>query len=54
VSFLPVEVAAVAEPPAESTDVEIVLAHGRRLRVRGRVDAQWLGQVVAVLDVPRC
>jgi hypothetical protein len=61
--FLPVEVAlpppppptAKGVPPAEpAADVEIVLAHGRRIRVRGRVDVPWLGQVVAVLDAPRC
>jgi hypothetical protein len=40
--------------PDESADVEIVLAHGRRVCVRGRVDVHWLGQVVAALDAPRC
>jgi hypothetical protein len=40
--------------PDEPADVEIVLAHGRRIRVCGRIDPQWLGQVVAALDAPRC
>jgi hypothetical protein len=61
-TFLPVEVALPPPPPATATggpldepaDVEIVLDHGRRVRVRGRVDVHWLGQVVAVLDAPRC
>jgi hypothetical protein len=61
-TFLPVEVAlpppahAMAEggPPNEPGDVEIVLDHGRRVRVRGRVDAHWLGQVVAALAAPQC
>ena len=58
--FLPVEVAPPRPPgaagklPDEAADVEIVLAQGRRVHVRGRVDAQWLGQVVAALDAPRC
>jgi transposase-like protein len=38
----------------EGSELEIVLGHGRRIRVRGRVDVQWLGQVVAALDAPRC
>lgn len=41
-------------PAAAGGELEIVLGHGRRLRVRGRVDAAWLGQVVTVLDGPRC
>jgi transposase len=61
-TFLPVEVAlpppahamAKGVPPDEAANVEIVLAQGRRVRVRGPVDAQWLGQVVTVLDAPRC
>jgi hypothetical protein len=60
-SFLPVEVALPPPPPAtattspdETADVEIVLAHGRRVHVRGRVDVQWLGQVGATLDASRC
>jgi hypothetical protein len=62
VSFLPVEVArpspsrvtTVEEPPDEAADIEIVLAHGRRVRVRAWVDAHWLGQVVAALEAPPC
>jgi hypothetical protein len=62
-TFLPVEVAqrapaahamAKGGPPGEPIDVEIALAQGRRVRVHGRVDAQWLGQVVAALDAARC
>jgi hypothetical protein len=61
-SFLPVQVALPPPPhamegrvsPGEPADVEIVLAHGRRVRVRGRVDVHWLGEVVAALDAPRC
>jgi hypothetical protein len=61
-SVLPVQVAllppphptAKGGPPDEAADVEIVLAHGRRVRVRGRVDVHGLGQVVAALDAPRC
>jgi hypothetical protein len=60
--FLPVQVAlppprpamAKGRPPDEPAEVEIVLDHGRRVRVRGRVDIHWLGQVVAALDAPRC
>jgi hypothetical protein len=60
--FLPVQVAlppplpttAQGGLPAEAADVEIVLAQGRRVRVRGQVDVHWLGQVVAALDAPRC
>lgn len=61
-SFLPVKVTlpppsrgpAPGAPPDEPGNLEIVLAPGRRVRLHGRVDAQWLGQVVAVLDAPRC
>jgi len=35
-------------------EVEIALASGRLVRVRGRVDAQWLGQVIGMLEAPRC
>jgi hypothetical protein len=40
--------------PDEPADVEIVLVQGRRVRVRGRVDVHWLGQVVAALEAPPC
>ena len=61
-SFLPVQVALPPPPhapkgwmsPDEPADVEIVLDHGRRVHVHGRVDVHWLGQVVAALDAPRC
>jgi hypothetical protein len=62
--FLPVQVAPSPPSPAtaggiaglshEPADIEIVLAQGRRVHVRGRVDIHWLGQVVAALDAPRC
>jgi hypothetical protein len=41
-------------PSDEDGALEIVLGHGRRVWVRGRVDVHWLGQVVATLDAPRC
>ena len=61
-AFLPVRITVPpphpdGEPEAPvdaGGELEIVLGHGRRIRVRGRVDTEWLGQVVAVLDVPRC
>ncbi len=61
-AFLPVRITvppphpggAPDTPAAAGGELEIVLGHGRRVRVRGRVDVQWLGQVVAAVDVPRC
>jgi hypothetical protein len=35
-------------------ELEIVLAGGRRVRARGRVDPQWLGQVVRTLETLGC
>jgi hypothetical protein len=60
-SFLPVKIVARrpddALPPAASTlgagELEIALASGRLVRVRGRVDAHWLGQVIATLGLRR-
>jgi hypothetical protein len=34
--------------------LEIVLAGGRRVHVRGRLDVQWLGQVVRTLETLGC
>lgn len=34
--------------------VEIFLSQGRHLRVQGRVDRQWLADVLAVLEAPPC
>jgi hypothetical protein len=59
-AFLPVRVVpALASPPpseplAEAGAVEIVLATGRLVRVRGRVDPAWLGQLVRALDAAPC
>jgi transposase len=61
-AFLPVRITVPSLGPEVETGVpsdedgalEIVLGHGRRVRVRGRVDVHWLGQVVATLDAPRC
>jgi hypothetical protein len=61
-AFLPVRITVPPPHPAVETgaptdeggELEIVLAHGRQVRVRGRVDVLWLGQVVAALDAPRC
>lgn len=58
-AFLPVRIAA-ARPPgstlalAGTGELEIALASGRVVRVRGRVDAHWLGEVIATLEAPRC
>jgi hypothetical protein len=41
-------------PPTASSELEIVLASGRRVRARGRVDPQWLGQVVRMLETLGC
>ena len=47
-AFVPVHVADVAAPRGEGR-VEIILADGRRVRIRGRVDRQSLADVLAVL-----
>jgi transposase-like protein len=52
-SFLPVRV--VEDVAAEATsDVEIILAHGRTVRVRSGFDRQTLADVLAVLEVRPC
>jgi hypothetical protein len=64
VTFVPLRITPartvpVATTPSARTDtadgnLEIVLADNRRVRVRGRVDPQWLGQVIDVLTRARC
>jgi hypothetical protein len=41
-------------PPAWGGELEVMLADGRPLRVRGRVDPEWLGQVVRTLEAGGC
>lgn len=40
--------------PAWDGEIEIVLGSGRLVRVRGRVDAEWLRQVMATVGSTRC
>ena len=61
-AFVPVRV--VARPPALVAvdgrtpgidgQIEIVLTSRRRVRVRGRVDAQWLGDVLRTVETLGC
>lgn len=52
-SFLPVRV--VEDAAAEATSgVEIILAHGRTVRVRSGFNRQTLADVLAVLEVRPC
>ena len=62
-AFLPVRVTGPrpprGEPPPGATpdgagELEIALGSGWLVRVRGRVDAQWLGQVIVTLEASRC
>jgi hypothetical protein len=62
-TFVPVQLTTTplwngAEPSAGAAawggELEIVLADGRQVRVRGRVDVQWLGQVVRTLETVGC
>jgi hypothetical protein len=61
-AFLPVRVTGPQPPRGEPTpgatagagELEIALESGRLVRVRGRVDAQWLGQVIVTLEASRC
>lgn len=62
-TFLPVRVTGPQPPRGEpqpgapldgAGELEIVLGSGRLVRVRGRVDAQWLGQVLVTLAASRC
>lgn len=60
--FVPVRVVAgpppaVALPSVSSAtggEVELVLEDGLRVRVRGRVDGPWLGQVIHALERRGC
>ncbi len=62
-AFVPLRITA-ARPVLETTprgrlataegELEIALGHGRRVRVRGRVDPQWLGQVIHALRGTGC
>lgn len=61
-AFLPVRVVPTpgppvlgpSGPPTEAGLIEIVLAPARVVRVRGRVDLAWLGQLVRALERPPC
>jgi hypothetical protein len=61
-AFLPVRVVPAppppvlvpSGPPTEAGLIEIVLAPDRVVRVRGRVDLTWLGQLVRALERPPC
>ena len=56
-AFLPVRVTGPQPPratPDGAGELEIALGSGRLVRVRGRVDAQWLGQVIVTLEASRC
>ena len=62
-AFVPVRVVAPPRPAADaiggpataaSGEIEIVLAGGLRVRVRGRVDVPWLGQVIRTLATRGC
>ena len=62
-AFVPVRVVAPPRPAADASGepataasgaIEIVLAGGRRVRVRGRVDVPWLGQVIRTLETREC
>jgi hypothetical protein len=62
-AFLPVRLAAPRPPSLDAErggptpwdgEIEIAMGDGRLVRVRGRVDAPWLGQVLGVLEAARC
>jgi hypothetical protein len=62
-AFVPVHLTASAalsaarfapEPAAWDGELEIALADGRQVRARGRVDPEWLGQVVRMLERRGC
>jgi hypothetical protein len=62
-AFLPVRIASTRPPRIEATnrapaawsgEIEIVMAGGRLVRVRGQVDCQWLAQVIGTLEASRC
>ena len=49
-AFLPIEV----EAPAHESAIEVALASGYVVRVRGGFDADTLRQLLAVLEEPSC
>jgi hypothetical protein len=55
-AFVPVRVVSPPTPaPADGVgELEIVLGGDRLVRVRGRVDAEWLRQVLGALEPRRC
>lgn len=55
-AFVPVRIVSPRAPaPATGAgELEIVLGHGRLIRVRGRVEVEWLRQVLGALEAPRC
>jgi hypothetical protein len=62
-AFVPVQVitkpgrraGALSSPTiAGEGELEIVLEPGRLVRVRGRVDAEWLRQVLVTVEATRC
>jgi hypothetical protein len=60
-AFVPVRIRPAPRPclmagrlGANDGELEIMLSGGRRVRVRGRVDPQWLGQVIAAVATGRC
>ncbi len=62
-AFVPVQVVAARRPSGDATagvptdgggEIEIVLDRGCLVRVRGRVDAAWLGEVLQTLATTRC
>ncbi len=61
-AFVPVQVvstrrphdtATLGSPPVWEGEIEIVLASGRLVRVRGRVDGEWLRQVIGMAEATR-
>lgn len=61
-AFVPVRVVATPVPPAALArrpvemggELEIVCANQRRVRVRGRIDAPWLGEVLRTVERLGC
>jgi hypothetical protein len=59
-SFVPIQITSgqgprIGEPvPVPDGEVEIAFADGRSVRVRGRVDAAWLVQVLRGIEAPPC
>jgi hypothetical protein len=59
-SFVPIQLTPTVEPRAgepalaPAGEIEIAFRDGRSVRVRGRVDAAWLVQVLHGLETPRC